>query len=121
MARCEHIHLVTMSKIETAIARIDFTHLAVTTDVALLANLTMEQTELTPEEISWYVVGHGTFTATVSDYLKARALTRKALIARLLRIYEGCSAHGDKGDKASHWRGYDKRDLALIVADCYGA
>ncbi len=67
-----------------------------------------------------YVPDHGTFRAPVLVYLACKRRSRASLVASLLSIYEGCDAHGGKGNKASHWRGYAKSMLAIIVADCLG-
>lgn len=73
-----------------------------------------------PGEISLSVPGHGYFTAPVTVYNKYKKLSRKALLAKVLRIYEGIGV-GNKGDKAAHWKGYDKDYLAIIVADAFKA
>lgn len=68
-----------------------------------------------------YVPGHGTFRAPVLVYLARKRQSRAVLTKLLLQIYEGSDAHGGQGSKASHWRGYHKQMLAIIVADCLGA
>jgi hypothetical protein len=70
---------------------------------------------------SRHVAGHGTFTAPTAAFESRMHHSRAYLVRRLLAIYEGCQAHGGKGDKRTHWRGYVKADLAIIVADAYGA
>ena len=74
-----------------------------------------------PGEMTLYVPGHGYFSAPVETYLRYKRLPRAKLMERILSIYEGSRYHGGRGDKAAHWRGYDKDYLAMIVADAFGS
>jgi hypothetical protein len=82
----------------------------------------METTSTTNEAgtVSRYVREHGTFTATAKANEQRMSQSRAYLVKRLCSVYEGCQAHGGKGDKPSHWRAFPKADLALIVADTCG-
>lgn len=75
--------------------------------------------EKAPGEMGLYVPGHGYFRAPVTVYNRYRQKTRKALLNKILQIYEG-TGPGNKGDKPAHWRGYDKDYLAIIAADTLG-
>lgn len=86
-----------------------------------MTNTTQTETATESNLITYYVTGHGTFKAPVLVYLSYKHMTRAELIRKLVRIYEGCQAHGGKGDRPTHWRGYAKSDLAIICADCLGA
>ena len=70
-------------------------------------------------KMTLYVPGHGHFSAPVSVYRRYTRKSRKELLNRILEIYEGIG-FGNKGDKAAHWRGFDKDYLAMIVADASG-
>jgi hypothetical protein len=77
----------------------------------------IELTEKKPGVVEIYVPEHGYFDADVLVYNRYAKLPRKKLLAKVLQIYEGTR---DKGDKAAHWKGYDKDYLAMIVASAYG-
>jgi hypothetical protein len=76
--------------------------------------------ETAPGQLTLYVPEHGQFSASLTAYNRWRARSRRTLLNLILQIYEGSSAHGGKGEKAAHWRGYDKNYLAMIVADAFG-
>lgn len=75
-------------------------------------------TEHQPGVMTLYVPNHGYFSASAPVYLRYKRMPRAKLLEKVLRIYEGT---GENGEKASHWRGYDKDYLAMIVADAYGS
>lgn len=74
--------------------------------------------EKAPGVMTLYVPTHGYFSAPAPTYLRYKRMPRAKLLERVIRIYEGT---GENGEKASHWRGYDKDYLAMIVADAYGS
>lgn len=76
--------------------------------------------EKTPGVIAVYIPGHGYFSASVQTFQKYKRMNRAKLVKLMLQIYQGASYHGGKGEKKSHWRGYDKDYLAMIAADAYG-
>jgi hypothetical protein len=77
-----------------------------------------ELTEKTPGVMTLYVPDHGYFSASAPTYLRYKRMPRAKLLKKVLQVYEGTSE--DVGDKASHWRGYAKDYLAMIVADAFG-
>lgn len=79
-----------------------------------------EFAEKAPGVMTLYVTGHGYFSAPVLTYNHYKRMPRAKLLKKVLQIYEGTSDRGEKGEKASHWRGYDKDHLAMIVADAFG-
>jgi len=77
--------------------------------------------EKAPGVMTLYIPGHGHFSAPVLTYHKYKRMPRAKLVKMMLQIYDGAGYHGGKGDKAAHWRGYDKDYLAMIAADAYGS
>lgn len=71
-------------------------------------------------KLTLYIPEHGQFRTQLAVFNRWRALSRKALMKKVLQIYEGATAHGGKGEKTAHWKGYDKDYLAMIVADAFG-
>jgi hypothetical protein len=63
---------------------------------------------------TYYVPGHGHFTAQPRVMQEALRMRRRDLEDAVLSIYDG---QGHRGDKRSHWRGYTMTDLAAIYAD----
>jgi hypothetical protein len=59
------------------------------------------------------IAKHGTFDYQPAIYARLMREPRKSLLSFVLGMYEG---NGDFGEKASHWQGYKKEDLAAIAA-----
>ena len=76
-----------------------------------------EFAEKAPGVMTLYVPNHGYFSAEAPVYLRYKQMSRAKLLAKVLQIYEGT---GEDSAKASHWKGYDKDYLAMIIADAYG-